>query len=989
MKNNMKKLIVGFLSFVLLFVGQSAFGANIWNTASNDCPTINVANFTTNTGFGTPCWTGTNINANPGETINVRIYYHNTSNATATNTYIKLNAPNGSSTNHSFSAQISSPQGNLSSGSVSVNIPSSQTLTFGSTRWYPNQTQTAATFLNGQSGSEVIGSNGLYIGNIAPGWSTQGSVVVSFKVSNSNTPSCAITNFSANPSSITSGTSSTLNWSTNNCSSVVISPNVGSVSLNGSQSVYPTQTTIYTIKAYNGAGVLADTDNVTVTVNSVIPSCSIDSFTANPSTIASGSSSTLNWSTTNCASVTISNLGYNVPTVGSQLVYPTQTTIYTIKAYNGAGVLADTDNVTVTVNSVIPSCSIDSFTANPSTIASGSSSTLNWSTTNCASVTISNLGYNVPTVGSQLVYPTQTTTYTLKAYDSNGGNQTRSVTITVRQNTQTCSIDNFTADPQSINSGGSSILNWKTTNCISVSLDYAEIQTSGSKEVHPTQTTTYTLRANSTNEATQTRTTTVIVNNNTNSCTIKSFYADPTNITSDESSILYWETENCNSVSLDGTEVSTSSHKTVSPNSTQTYTLRASGASIVFNNTKTAQATVYVDENNNLKCSIDSYTASDTKIKEGDHVNLKWRTSNCDKISISNLDNNLPEDGSDNVYPRQTTTYTLRASGNGSESRSIRIDVDRDNIGGYYPPVVYNTNVVTTVATNVSQTGAQLNGLMTNLSCNNSSTFFDYGTSVNLGMRTASRMTNGVYFSEYITNLNSNTIYFFRAVVEGSNCSSQGAIEVFQTLKYNTNTNTNTKNVQTIRQVVYQGTTVSGSESPIVLRIENRYQAIGVGDIIDYVVFYKNISSSRLTHPMVQVFIPKGITLLNASRGTYSEADRILSTPIEDLEPNAEGVIYIQARVDTIDSTLAQIVTTTVLVYTNPNGAQENAMAYVLNNPKNVNLLGASAFFGNMFGLGLIGWLLLIIIILLLILASRSYYNRRNVIVTPTHTTLN
>ena len=906
MKNNMKKLIVGFLSFVLLFVGQSAFGANIWNTASNDCPTINVANFTTNTGFGTPCWTGTNINANPGETINVRIYYHNTSNATATNTYIKLNAPNGSSTNHSFSAQISSPQGNLSSGSVSVNIPSSQTLTFGSTRWYPNQTQTAATFLNGQSGSEVIGSNGLYIGNIAPGWSTQGSVVVSFKVSNSNTPSCAITNFSANPSSITSGTSSTLNWSTNNCSSVVISPNVGSVSLNGSQSVYPTQTTIYTIKAYNGAGVLADTDNVTVTVNSVIPSCSIDSFTANPSTIASGSSSTLNWSTTNCASVTISNLGYNVPTVGSQLVYPTQTT-----------------------------------------------------------------------------------TYTLKAYDSNGGNQTRSVTITVRQNTQTCSIDNFTADPQSINSGGSSILNWKTTNCISVSLDYAEIQTSGSKEVHPTQTTTYTLRANSTNEATQTRTTTVIVNNNTNSCTIKSFYADPTNITSDESSILYWETENCNSVSLDGTEVSTSSHKTVSPNSTQTYTLRASGASIVFNNTKTAQATVYVDENNNLKCSIDSYTASDTKIKEGDHVNLKWRTSNCDKISISNLDNNLPEDGSDNVYPRQTTTYTLRASGNGSESRSIRIDVDRDNIGGYYPPVVYNTNVVTTVATNVSQTGAQLNGLMTNLSCNNSSTFFDYGTSVNLGMRTASRMTNGVYFSEYITNLNSNTIYFFRAVVEGSNCSSQGAIEVFQTLKYNTNTNTNTKNVQTIRQVVYQGTTVSGSESPIVLRIENRYQAIGVGDIIDYVVFYKNISSSRLTHPMVQVFIPKGITLLNASRGTYSEADRILSTPIEDLEPNAEGVIYIQARVDTIDSTLAQIVTTTVLVYTNPNGAQENAMAYVLNNPKNVNLLGASAFFGNMFGLGLIGWLLLIIIILLLILASRSYYNRRNVIVTPTHTTLN
>jgi len=61
------------------------------------------------------------------------------------------------------------------------------------------------------------------------------------------------------------------------------------------------------------------------------------------------------------------------------------------------------------------------------------------------------------------------------------------------------------------------------------------------------------------------------------------------------------------------------------------------------------------------------------------------------------------------------------------------------------------------------------------------------------------------------------------------------------------------------------------------LKIENKYQSIGVGDVVDYVVTYKNISSSKLTNPMVQVVIPKGITLTNLSRGTYSEDNSISS----------------------------------------------------------------------------------------------------------------
>ena len=108
MKNYINKIIVGVFSFALLFAGQSSFASGIWNTAANDCPTINVANTENSAGWGNPCWNGTNISANPGDIINVRVYYHNTGTTTATNSRIILNAQTSSSTSHSF--QLKLPQ---------------------------------------------------------------------------------------------------------------------------------------------------------------------------------------------------------------------------------------------------------------------------------------------------------------------------------------------------------------------------------------------------------------------------------------------------------------------------------------------------------------------------------------------------------------------------------------------------------------------------------------------------------------------------------------------------------------------------------------------------------------------------------------------------------------------------------------------------------------------------------------------------------------
>jgi hypothetical protein len=895
MKNYIKKIIT-MLSFTLLFLGGGVSATTIWNTASNDCNSISIVNATTNQGYAYPCWTSSSVSADAGDTLNIRIYYHNTSTITANNTRVVLNAPIGGSTSStkSFSGSISSDQGGLSLSSVVANLSSSQTITFNSVKWYTNNTsETLTPLLNGQSGSEIL-SGGLYIGSIAPGWSTQGSLVVSFHVSNTQIPvnNCLISNFNASPTSIVAGGSATLTWNTANCSSVVIS-NVGSVNNSGSWIVDPTGTTTYVLTAYSASGA-TQTQSVTVTVVPVVQNnCSISYFNANPTSISSGGSATLTWNTTNCSSVSISNLNYNVPVSGSQVVYPTATTTYVLTAYGSSGI-TQTQSVTVTVLPVVQNnCLISNFNASPTSIVTSGSATLTWNTTNCISVSISNIGYNIlPVSGSHVVYPTATTTYILTAYGSSGIVQTQSVTVFVSQVQNNCSISYFNVSPTSVTSGMTATLSWNTTNCSSVSISNLNynVPVSGSQVVYPTYTTTYVLTAYGTSGVQQTQSVTVYVNN-------------------------------------------------------------------------------YNYQNN---CSISYFNANPTSISSGGSATLTWNTTNCSSVSISNLNYNVPVSGSQVVYPTYTTTYTLNAYGSGAtQTQSVTVFVN-----SYVAPVVnvVSSCAVSTIPTNITQNSATLNGMLT--SSGNYNTYFEYGPTVNLGFQTVARSSNGnTLFSDIITGLNSESIYYFRLVSNCQNNYSRGDLKVFQTLAPN------------VRPIIVQGTTIVGTSSPIMLKIENRSSIVRTGDTIYYVVTYKNVGSKKLTRPIVQVVIPDGVTYLSSSRGTYSENTKTLSVPIEDLNANDSGTIFLEGRLDSIKSNTREIVTTALLVYTNEKGTQENAMAYVLNNPEgNNNLLPASAFFSGLLDIGLLGWLLILIVILLLILIFRKYFYPKPYTTTKTET---
>jgi hypothetical protein len=109
-------------------------------------------------------------------------------------------------------------------------------------------------------------------------------------------PMAAFTACSVSPMNIMAGESATILFATSNAESLSISGGIGPVATSGTQVVTPTQTTTYTLTANNARGPV--TCNVTVQVTQGTAPRVIG-FTANPTSITAGNSSTLTWNVEN------------------------------------------------------------------------------------------------------------------------------------------------------------------------------------------------------------------------------------------------------------------------------------------------------------------------------------------------------------------------------------------------------------------------------------------------------------------------------------------------------------------------------------------------------------------------------------------------------------------------------------------------------------------------------------------------------------------
>lgn len=252
------------------------------------------------------------------------------------------------------------------------------------------------------------------------------------------------------------------------------------------------------------------------------------------------------------------------------------------------------------------------FTAGATTITHGTPDTLTWSTTNATSVTISPaldvedvttlpLSYTAP------VSPLQTTTYTLTATGT-GGTTTATVTITVNQVPPTVTL---TLDPTVILPGQSSTLTWSTGYASALKIVDSNNNpitvanpASGSVNVHPTTTTTYTATvtgyADTAGGTAPTATATATL---TISALTATLTANPSSLATAGGSVTLTYAVTTDSgqtatVSIDNNALATTSaltgSVTVTPSRTTTYTLTATQANGI---STTAKTTVTVGSN--------------------------------------------------------------------------------------------------------------------------------------------------------------------------------------------------------------------------------------------------------------------------------------------------------------------------------------------------------------------------------------------------------
>src|SRR5271170_3391972 len=263
------------------------------------------------------------------------------------------------------------PQVTLSSNPTAVMMGQSSTLTWQATNalscnasgaWSGNLA-TSGSMSTGQLSSDAnytLTCNG-------PGGSGSQSTTVRVMAP---TPTVTI---SAQPATITAGGSSTLTWNSTNAANCTAAGGwTASNEINGAQVVGPlANTTEFSLTCIGVGGSASQSATVTVTAAGPTVALSVQ-----PSTIASGSASTLNWASTNASSCMASGGWSGIETTsGSQSTGAlTATRTYTLTCNGPGGTAVQSATVTVTA----PAAPTVSIAANPSTVASGSASTLTW-----------------------------------------------------------------------------------------------------------------------------------------------------------------------------------------------------------------------------------------------------------------------------------------------------------------------------------------------------------------------------------------------------------------------------------------------------------------------------------------------------------------------------------------------------------------------------------------------------------------------------------
>jgi len=229
--------------------------------------------------------------------------------------------------------------------------------------------------------------------------------------------------------------------------------------------------------------------------------------------------------------------------------------------------------------------------------------------------------------------------------------------------TRTTAESVFWADRYNLAAGECTNLHWDVQNVISVYFNGNPAEGKETRQMCPSQTTTYTLRVNS-NSGTQDRTVTLTVGAN-NAQTAVEFTADTTQVNKGQCTMLRWRALDVSAVYLNNGGVAGESSQRVCPEVTTPYELR------VINNdgttvTKRITVSVVPAGNTILRFWADQYT-----MPENDCTTLTWNIQNVREVYLDDQ----PQLGqaSKSVCPQPNQSYLLRVIDNSGATSERRI----------------------------------------------------------------------------------------------------------------------------------------------------------------------------------------------------------------------------------------------------------------------------------------------------------------------------
>ncbi|MEN9338193.1 MAG: hypothetical protein RIQ41_507 [Candidatus Parcubacteria bacterium] len=327
----------------------------------------------------------------------------------------------------------------------------------------------------------------------------------------------------------------------------------------------------------------------------------------------------------------------------------------------------------------------------------------------------------------------------------------------------------------------------------------------------------------------------------------------------------------------------------------------------------------------------------------------------------------------------------------------------------YTPPTTIKfNNVITSVATEITNTSARCNGIGLIASGAQSTGWFEYGETANLGRETAKAnigTSATAPFSNKLINLKSSTTYYCRAVMQNQYGTVKGEIVAFKT-KSNTvayvkpavKTTTTTvvkKPVVKKNEVICvdgQVVTVSSKsaadllnsgEKLVSMQLEKTQGNLSAGSQVSYRLTFKNLSDETLRGMVVKVVLPAEIVLTNAQIGTYDPTTRTLTIMQPTLAPYQEGSVSWTGTVANDAPLGKSIVTTAYTSYEVPGAnAQDEVTAYTVGSivqGTDTGTTGAKKVIGASTDRGflpdsLVEWLALIAILFIIFILGRSVY---------------